>query len=764
MSRRQSQPESAPGGPPSRGRAHDKAAEARSRARSRILEHLRAQPGGAKTRGLYNQLGRPLPYAEFIGLLDEMERQGELRKGDLRRWQAGGAGVTVKGVLLRLPSGHGFLQPDDGGERVFLHRSQLDRYLQEDWIEARLLPGSGPSREGRVLRLLERRLARIVGRASRYGMDWLLQPESVRFGGLVRLRGKLPRDLAPGERLRVTLLPDPDGAELPGTLFVEVEERLDSASGAAWQQERIKAEFNLPVAFSPAQEAEARRFRQQDLVPQAGRLDLREECVFTIDPSDAKDFDDAVSVEALPDGGWRLGVHIADVSWFVEEDGALDREALRRGQSIYLPGEVVPMLPHALSSGLCSLQEGVDRYCMSVHMVVGPRGAVRGVEVGPSLIRSVRRFAYDEVQELLADLPLEPLAAGEAERRWPDRIQCSMYHMNRLWRLLKRQRLARGGLDFALPEPVFTLDEEGNPLTVGSRVSREANFLIEEFMLLANRCVAERLVAARRACLFRIHDAPGGEKLERFRTVLEHLGEKPVPELVGVADWQAVLARWADRPEAPFLQQMMLRSMMKAQYTPHNLGHFGLGFEHYAHFTSPIRRYPDLVVHRLLKRLGDGRGDPGAAPMEMVGRRCTQRELLALEAERAAVKVKQILYLQRHLGEEFWGLVRGVERFGVFVELETSLAEGLVPMAELPEDFWDYREASWELRARRLGRSIRLGDRVLVQVLRANPESRDVDFRLVEFGDAKRLGAPAAPAPGNPNPASRRNPRGKKRG
>jgi ribonuclease R len=764
MSRRPLPRSAPPDSPSPRGRHHDKAAEARSRARARILEHLRAQPGGAKTRGLYNQLGRPLPYAEFTGLLDEMERQGELRKGDLRRWQAAGGGATVKGVLLRLPSGHGFLQPDDAGERVFLHRSQLDRYLQEDWLEARLLPGKGPSREGRVVRLLERRLTHIVGRASRYGMDWLLQPESVRFGGLVRLRGKVPRDLAPGERLRVALLPDPDGTELPGTLYVEVEERLDGASGAAWHQERIKAEFNLPGAFSPAQEAEARRVRQEELVPREGRLDLRGECIFTIDPADAKDFDDAVSVQALPDGGWRLGVHIADVSWFVAEDGALDREALRRGLSIYLPGEVVPMLPHALSSGLCSLQEGVDRYCMSVHMVVGPRGAVRGVEVAPSLIRSVRRFSYDDVQEILAGLPLEALPAGEVERRWPDPITLSLYHMNRLWRLLKRLRLSRGGLDFALPEPVFTLDGEGNPLAVGSRVSRDANFLIEEFMLLANRCVAERLVAARRACLFRIHDAPEGEKLERFRSVLEHLGERPVPELARVADWQAVLARWAERPEAPFLQQMMLRSMMKAQYSPHNVGHFGLGFEHYAHFTSPIRRYPDLVVHRLLKRLDEGSGDPGAAALATSGRRSTQRELLALEAERAAVKVKQILYLQRHLGEEFWGLVRGVERFGVFVELESSLAEGLVPLAELPEDFWDYREASWELRARRLGRSIRLGDRVLVQVLRANPESRDVDFRLVEFGDGRRRELPVAPPVALPGPGAKRGKGGKKRG
>ncbi len=714
---------------------HDKAAEARARTRTRILDLMRTQERGFKTRGLYNTLGRPLSYAEFTGLLDEMEQAGELRKGDLRRWLGGGPAKTVVGVLLRLPSGHGFLQPDDGSERVFLHRSQLDRYLQEDLVEARLLPAGGRSREGRVLGLLERRLERIVGRAARYGADWILLPESVRFGGLVRFKGRVPDDLRSGEQLRVSVLPDADPAALPGVLWVQVEKRLEGGSGAAWHQERIKAEFNLPAGFSRAQEQEARRFTEEDIKPQPGRLDLRASCVFTIDPADAKDFDDAVSIEALEDGGWLLGVHIADVSQFVAEDGLLDREALRRGLSIYLPGEVVPMLPHALSSGLCSLQEGRDRYCFSALMSIGPRGAVREVRLTPSLIRSRKRFSYDEVQERLAGLPLEALPARDTLERWPDEIQRSLYHMNRLWRLLKRLRLQNGGLDFALPEPVFTLDAQGTPLAVGRRLSREANFLIEEFMLQANRCVARSLVEARRTCLFRIHAAPEGEKLERFRAVLEHLGLQPVPELGSVRDWQLLMERWADRPEAPFLQQMMLRSMMKALYSPHNVGHFGLGFEQYAHFTSPIRRYPDLVVHRLLKRLLGREADPGTAVLEMAGRRSSQRELLALEAERAAVKLKQILYLQGHLGDEFWGLVRGVERFGVFVELEDSLAEGLIPMAELPEDYWDYRETSWELRARRLGHSIRIGDRLLVRVLRSNPETREVDFHLVEFAD-----------------------------
>lgn len=730
---------SRPAPPQGRSPAQQKAAEARTQTRVRILEQLRGQERGFKTRSLYNLLGRPLNYGEFISLLEEMSAQGDLRKGELRRWQAGGPVRLLAGMLLRTPSGHGFLQPDDGSEKVFLHRNQLDRYLQEDQLQVQLLPSArGPTREGRVVGLLERRLERILGRVARYGMDWVLLPDSVSFGGMIRVKGPLPAGLAGGERVRALLLTDPDEAPLPSTLWVRIETVLTDTANATWYQERVKAEFNLPADFPRAALQEAGRFRESDLVTAPGRLDLRERCVFTIDPADARDFDDAVSIRSLPDGGCELGVHIADVSHFVPAGGALDREALRRGLSVYLPGEVVPMLPHALSSGLCSLQEGMDRYCFSALMTVGPRGAVRDLTLTPSLIRSRRRFSYDEVQAVLESFSGSTSApAAEVE----EEILASLRLMDPLWRLLKRNRLQKGGLDFSLPEPQFELDDNGHPLGITTRFSREANFLIEEFMLLANRCVAQALADARRGCAYRIHEAPDGEKLERFRGALEHLGVRPAPELGRVKEWQDLLTSFMGRPEAAFLQQLTLRSMMKAQYSPVNAGHFGLGFTHYAHFTSPIRRYPDLVVHRLLKAMLKHGADMAPADLQVASRQSSLRELVALEAERAAVKLKQILYLQGHLGEEYWGRVRGVERFGAFVELEEILADGLIPLAELPEDYWDYHESAWELSARRLGRRIRIGDRLKVRVLRANPDSREVDFHLLEFaGDAEHDG------------------------
>jgi ribonuclease R len=620
-------------------------------------------------------------------------------------------------------------------------------------VQARLLPASrGPTREGRVTQLLERRLERILGRLARQGGDWLLLPDSLRFGGLIRVRGPLPGGVEPGDRVRALLLPDPDGAPLPAMLHVRIEARLAEGMTAAWHQERVKAEFNLPGDFPREVLHEAGRFREEDLRLEPGRLDLRERCVFTIDPADAKDFDDAVSIQPLPDGGCELGVHIADVSRFVAEGGALDREALRRGLSVYLPGEVVPMLPHALSSGLCSLQEGRDRCCFSALITLGPRGAVKGLRLAPSLIRSRRRFSYDEVQTLLESFAHS--GSGAALPETDEEILASLRLMDPLWRLLKRNRLQKGGLDFALPEPHFELDGEGRPLAIRSRVSREANFLIEEFMLLANRCVAQALAEARRACIYRIHEAPDDEKRARFLGALEHLGLRPLPRLEAVGDWQELLAVFAGRPEAAFVQQLALRSMMKAQYSPRNAGHFGLGFSHYAHFTSPIRRYPDLAVHRLLKALLAGSAAAAADELAGPARQSSQRELVALEAERAAVKVKQILFLQSRLGDEFWGRVRGVERFGAFVELDELLVDGLVPLAELPDDVWDYHEAAWELRARRGGQRIRIGDRLKVQVVRANPESREVDFHLLDFDPATPAARPTpAHATGRAAPA-----------
>lgn len=712
--------------PPATGKrqtsGQKKASGAREALKRRILDLLGSSDRGHKTRSLFSLLGRPLNYTEFCALLDEMKAASQLDKDELRRWVAGGPTVEITGIVFKTSSGSGYVQPDDGLGKVLLPRRQLDRLLHEDRVSVKVSPpANGGVRDGKLLALQERSLDHVVGRLARYGQEWALYPESLRFAGLVRVKGSPPSTMSQGDRIRAKLLPDPDGDPMPSALWVQPEVLLAAEPEARQLQESLKAEFNLPGEFESTVLAEAARHSQEDLQAESGRLDLRDACTFTIDPADAKDFDDALSISRLPGKGWELGVHIADVSWFVEEGGAMDHEARRRGCTVYLPGEAIPMLPHALSSGLCSLAEGVDRHTFSVIVRVGEDGRVRDFKVTPSQIRSRRRFAYEDVQALID---------GKGSDQLDHEVADSLRELDKLWRLLKANRMHQGGLDFALPEAEFDLDETGMPLAVHARVSREANFLVEECMLLANRCVAELLSEHKRACVYRIHEEPGGEKLERFRKALDWLGVSRDIELKRVSDWQKLLASFKGLDEAPFLNRQVLRSMMKARYDVDNPGHFGLGFSHYAHFTSPIRRYPDLMIHRLLRRfLGSG-SDVSTDSLLGGARNANQRELLAMEAERAATKIKQVLYLRERLGEEYTGVVSGVERFGVFVELDGILADALIPMADLPDDFWDLTRDGFEMRGRRSRRSFRIGDKVKIQVTRVDLEKREVDCRL----------------------------------
>jgi len=629
------------------------------------------------------------------------------------------------------PRGRAYLTPEDSSERVSIQRSQTGRFLQDDVVEVELSPGRpGFPREGRVVKLVERRLRRLIGLLKRGMRGWVLLPDSLRFEGTVAVVGEPPESCVDGSTVMAELLPPEVPDQFSRRLEVRVLQALGDPLSPAVLHSRVKAAYNLPEEFPPAVLREAETVDSQPPAPGPQRLDLRGETIFTIDPPDARDFDDAVSVAELDGGGWELGVHIADVSRCVPEGGALDREALLRGSSVYLVGEAVPMLPQRLSGDICSLVEGEDRACFSGFLRVSPAGTLESTRFTPSLIRSARRFTYGQVQEILdgfggresAEARTEPLAVD-------DPVLKSLYHMDRLWRVLKRCRLERGGLNFTLPEPVFDLDAEGSPLSVRAVAGRDADFLIEEFMLLANRAVADVLHRNRRNCPYRIHEAPSGEKLERFREVIKHMGVEECPDLSRVSEWQELVERFKGEDRQTLLQELVLRSMMKAQYSAENLGHFGLGFERYAHFTSPIRRYPDLVTHRLLKRCLLSEPDLDARRIEAACRQANRREIVAQDAERLSVRYKQILYLRKHLGQVLRGVVRGVERFGIFVELVDVLAEGLVPLEELPEDRWDFDRRAWSLRGRRSRQVFEVGRSLVVQVVRADLETGQIDLR-----------------------------------
>ncbi|MCA9786855.1 MAG: RNB domain-containing ribonuclease, partial [Candidatus Cloacimonetes bacterium] len=574
--------------------AEDPATRARRLAREAIFDLLKQSRRGFKSRSLYNLVGRPLPYPEFRTMLGELLDAGTLRRDELRRWCWSRGLARNTGTLTISPSGFGHVHPDDGSPRVFIPRNGLGRYLQDDRVEIEIHPSRrGPGPEGRIVKLLERRMTHVIGTLVRYSRNWLLIPESARFGGNITVTGEVPPEAEDGKVVRAELLPGTDGRS--GALIARITRVLGDPGTPHVMQESVKAGFNLRTSFPPPvlEEADLMSLRMIDEAPD--REDLRERVVFTIDPPDARDFDDAVSIIPLEDGGWELAVHIADVSHFVPQDSALDREAYRRGCSVYLVGEVVPMLPHRLSSDLCSLVEGEDRLCFSAFMRFSSHGAMKHARFAETRIRSAKRFSYQDAQEIIESFPKRRPAGFTPESAFPEEpVRQSMCHMDRLWRILKRNRLKKGGLDFSIPEPVFQLDEQGKPLSVQAKVSREANFMIEEFMLAANRAVAEGLAAHGRLCVHRVHEAPSGDKLDRFIAFLEHLGPMEIPSLDTVAGWQQIVKSCEGTDKSLLLQEVVLRSMMKARYDVQALGHFGLGFQHYAHFTSPIRRYPDL--------------------------------------------------------------------------------------------------------------------------------------------------------------------------
>jgi ribonuclease R len=723
-----------PGSRVNKNNAHTpnrKIIDKRLEVKNQILHLLSESVRGFKTRSLFNLLGRPLNYPEFVLILDQLNKEDLIKKDELRRWKGGSTSAVIKGYLNFLRSGSAHLLADGGSGKIFIHRKWLGQYLQEDYISAELVPGrQGPSPEAKPVVLLKRNLKRITGQLATYARGNILLPESTSFSGVIHIQGDLPEDANPGCMLVCELNSHKANSESGSRLFVRALQTLADANDPAVIQERIKASFNLPSRFSDNVLSELQALNVE-IAPQKGRQDIRDQVIFTIDPEDAKDYDDAVSINPREDGGWDLGVHIADVSHFVRPGSAIDKEAMSRGCSNYLVGEVVPMLPHLLSNEVCSLKAGVDRYCFSAFITISKNGAIKKAHFSPTLIRSCQRFSYQEVQTILETFPKRRSKDFDPAIKYAeDPVKLALYHMNRLWRLLKRKRLSHGGLDFSIPVPEFTLDEGGFPTAIESRSSVEANYLIEEFMLIANRAVAEELERAKRTCVYRIHQAPSGEKLERFTDFLSRMEISAIPDLAIVRSWQELIGRFAGSDYEKLAHEQVLRAMMKAQYSTNNIGHFGLGFKDYAHFTSPIRRYPDLLVHRLLRQFLANSAESEIEKLEVACQRSNRQEIRANNAERESVKMKQVLYMSRLLGECFTATVRGVERFGAFVELDDILVEGLIPISELPDDQWEYNQSEWTLNGRRSRLQIQTGQRVHVQLIKASLENGEIDFKL----------------------------------
>jgi ribonuclease R len=720
---------------------------------------------------------KPVSVRELVRRLSLTGDERAELKGVLRGLIADGAVVKIRGTRIGLPermnlvvgtlscnpAGYGFVAPEQrrpGQKDVYLSAPNAKQALHGDRVVVRVERSSAKGPEGRIIRVLERRLQRIVGR---YESDGSFGGHVVPFDRRVLHELFVPageeKGAAPGVMVSAEITRPPTATRNPAGRVLDVLGRLEDKGV---DLKVVMAKFGLPDAFPPEVEAEAARVpkvvRPEDV---AGRTDFRDWQTVTVDPETARDHDDAISLEKLSGGRWRLAVHIADVAHYVREGAALDQEAYLRGTSVYFPDRVVPMLPHALSSHICSLVEAQDRLTQTVVLELDARAAVLKTEFHDGVIRSAARLTYQQAQAIVDG------DAALVERLAP--VVPLVRRMDELAKAMRERRYARGSLDFELPEPKLLLGPDGEMTGIVASQRLDSMRAIEEFMLAANEAVAARLSDAGVGALFRIHETPDPEKAAEFAELAASFGYRLPADLEELRpqDFQRILRQAAGKPEEKLVSYLLLRTMKLARYHEENLGHFGLAAERYAHFTSPIRRYPDLVVHRALRALRQGvEPEREAARREALpewGRHLSEMERRADEAERELSEWKKVRFMADKLGETFSGYVTGVQAFGLFVELEEVYVQGLVHVSTMSDDYYVFDERAHLLEGRNTHRVYRLGDRVSVQLARVDLERRQLDFALQDVRERAARRPGSAPARGKARGARDHPPRRKRR-
>lgn len=720
-----------------------------------ILEFMRSGAGKPlDARDLAK--GLRIPATQVAALREELaalEAQGVLYRVQGQRYAAPERINLAVGRISTTRRGSGFLIPDDDGPDIFIPPNELATANGGDRAVVRIESRKrGDRPEGRVIRILKRQRESIVGTfhagASARSAYGYVVPEDRRFRWDVMVPEGQTGGAEDGQVVVVRITDWGGPARSPAGEVAKVLGRIEDPGVDVLA---IIHAHELATEFPPDVEAEAARIRTRGLSEEDlhGREDLRDRLVFTIDPADAKDHDDALSITGVDEGRWEVGVHIADVSHYVREGSPLDREAYARGTSTYLVDRVIPMLPHALSSDLCSLRPGEDRLALSLLLHVDGDGAVHAHRLVRSVIRSAHKLAYEVAQEILDGTHAidEPTAAA-------------LRQLLAISRALRARRQARGSLDFDLPEARVVLDTSGEPTDIQRRERLEAHRLIEDFMLLANETIAQTAAQRRIPFLYRIHEKPDEAKLEQLREFAGSIGYrlgKATPR-----DLQRLIAQSHQRPDGALLSTVVLRSMKQARYAAENLGHFGLAARHYTHFTSPIRRYPDLVVHRLSGRVFiDGVASGMTAEgLAEVAAQSSERERAAVAAERDSIDLKKVEFMQQHVGESFDGSIAGVTAFGMFVLLDDYFVEGLVHVSSLADDYYLFLEDQYALVGENTRRRFRLGDRVRVRVASVNIEERQIDFVL----DAPAAPPKASGAGRGAGGKGRNQPRGKPSG
>lgn len=643
---------------------------------------------------------------------------------------------TFIGTVQMTREGFAFVRVEGEDEDIFVPASKTRGALNGDLVrvsvtkeKAHATKKSKSTKEGRregyVVDVLERSEKPFIGifHSSGKGAWVLMQSRVMPYDIEVDPEQAKKAGAEKGWKVSVRVEHWNKGESLPFGKIIDV---LGAPGENETEMHSILAEFGLPYRFEPELEKAAEKISDKIKVKDIKeRRDFRDNFTFTIDPEDAKDFDDALSFKPLENGNFEVGVHIADVSHYVTPGSDIDREARDRGTSVYLADRTVPMLPEKLCNRLCSLRPNEEKLCFSAVFEITPRAAIRKKWFGRTVIKSNFRLTYEQAQDIIEGIAENP----DAE------LQTAITVLNKLAGILKGKRRKAGAIDFSRPEMKVLCDETGRPIDVYQKISKEANWLIEEFMLLANRSVAEFVAATGKTFVYRVHDVPNPEKLESLRHFAKSLGYKMNGELEGKKAAGAIsdlLDKATGKPEAAAFKEIALRSMAKAKYSTENIGHYGLAFADYTHFTSPIRRYPDLMVHRLLALYLDNAKSQDREFYESECKYASGREALASEAERTSVKYKVVEFMQDKVGQEFVGHISGLTEWGMYVEIEPTHIEGMVALRSIKSDFFEFDEKLYRIKGRRTRKVYRLGDEVRIRVSNTNLEQRLLDYELVE--------------------------------
>ncbi|ADH98644.1 ribonuclease R [Salisediminibacterium selenitireducens] len=694
------------------------------------LKHDAAKPQSIKDLEQHFVLDGAEEYKLLIQTLNELEEAGDVVRTRTNRYGVPEKMDLIRGTVIMNPRGFAFIKTEEGMDDVFIPPTELNNAMNDDLVLVRFNSRSSGSRpEGTVVRILKRGVARTVGTYS----------DEKHYGFVVSDDKRIPADIfipkgqslgaVDGHKVLVEVTKYPEGGKNAEGHVIKV---LGHKNDPGVDILSVIHKHGLPGEFAEETIAHANEvpesISEADLV---GRRDLRDEVIVTIDGADAKDLDDAVQVKTLDNGNMELGVHIADVSHYVTEGSAIDTEASERATSCYLTDRVIPMIPHRLSNGICSLNPQVDRLTMSCVMEIDSAGTVVNHEIFESVIRTTERMTYDAVRDILVDE--DPETIGRYEDLVP-----MFKEMEKLAERLRRGRFDRGAIDFDFKEAEVEVDGEGNPVDVVIRQRSVAEKLIEEFMLAANETVAEHFHWMKVPFVYRIHEDPDEEKLQTFLEFITNFGYtvKGKGNSIHPRALQELLEEIKGEPEEAVISRVMLRSMKQARYEPVNAGHFGLSSEFYTHFTSPIRRYPDLIVHRLIRTyLIHGKTDDKTISkwqeaLPEITRHSSEMERRAEEAERETDELKKVQYMMDKVGEEFTGVISGVTGFGLFVELQNTI-EGLVHVSYLTDDYYHYDEKQYVMIGERTGNVFRLGDEIDVRVISVNQDERAIDFEVI---------------------------------